>query len=189
MAYIGKNPRWNTGGFVPQAADPANPVEGMLFWSNGTPRAAGLWQYKSATWEQILPAVGIDNKFERIQGLIVGTASDVTNGIADFSSIQSAITASAAGGKITILGESFTENITVTKKLHIVGNGHSTVINGTVNLDAAASDSSIKFLKFNDNVTADASCNKLIITDCFLASTKTITVDNILENIVLVIQD
>ena len=39
--------------YEPQAADPSNPVEGDVFMSNGTPRAIGLWIYKSAAWEAI----------------------------------------------------------------------------------------------------------------------------------------
>jgi len=38
---------------TPQAADPGSPVVGMLYVSNGTPRAAGLWIYTSDGWSQI----------------------------------------------------------------------------------------------------------------------------------------
>lgn len=50
MAYIGRNPDWNTSTFNPLSADPANPVEGMVFYSDGTSRNEGFWHYKNGAW-------------------------------------------------------------------------------------------------------------------------------------------
>lgn len=36
----------------PQSSDPSNPSEGMIQQSDGTVRAAGLWQYVGGTWQQ-----------------------------------------------------------------------------------------------------------------------------------------
>ena len=38
----------------PQSSDPSNPLEGDLFISNGTPRAAGLWRYDGAAFQRLL---------------------------------------------------------------------------------------------------------------------------------------
>lgn len=38
---------------TPQAADPGSPVNGMLFTSDGTSRAAGLWFYDGTDWIQL----------------------------------------------------------------------------------------------------------------------------------------
>ncbi len=38
---------------VPQSVDPSNPVEGQLQRADGTARAIGLWEYKSAAWAQL----------------------------------------------------------------------------------------------------------------------------------------
>jgi hypothetical protein len=38
---------------TPQSSDPGSPAEGMLFMSNGTPRAEGLWIYTDSAWVQI----------------------------------------------------------------------------------------------------------------------------------------
>lgn len=38
---------------TPQAADPGSPVTGMVFYSNGTPRAAGIWTYNGTGWVQL----------------------------------------------------------------------------------------------------------------------------------------
>ena len=50
MAFIGRNPKWNTATHTPQSSDPTNPVEGMLFYSDGTSRAEGLWTYRNLNW-------------------------------------------------------------------------------------------------------------------------------------------
>jgi hypothetical protein len=38
---------------TPQAADPGTPVEGMLFYADGTSRAEGIWFYDGTSWAQI----------------------------------------------------------------------------------------------------------------------------------------
>ena len=53
MAFIGNNPKWNTQTNSPQSADPANPVEGMIFYSDGTSRAKGLYNYKDGQWQPV----------------------------------------------------------------------------------------------------------------------------------------
>lgn len=40
-------------GLKPRSTDPTSPVEGDLFFSNGTPRAKGLWEYKNSAWVQL----------------------------------------------------------------------------------------------------------------------------------------
>lgn len=39
--------------FLPQSTDPSNPKEGDIFRSDGTPRAAGLWEYLGGDWVRI----------------------------------------------------------------------------------------------------------------------------------------
>jgi len=50
MAYIGKNPRATTWVYTPQSATPSNPVEGMVFRSDGTALSEGLHEYRGGTW-------------------------------------------------------------------------------------------------------------------------------------------
>ena len=60
MSFIGKNPKWNTSSYAPQSADPSNPVEGMVFRSDGTSRAEGLWEYINGNWSFV--GAGISDK-------------------------------------------------------------------------------------------------------------------------------
>lgn len=79
MAFIGNNPKWNTATHTPQSADPSNPVEGMIFYSDGTSRAEGFWVYTNSQWVRVgKESGGLDvfytNDFEE------DSASDLTSG-------------------------------------------------------------------------------------------------------------
>lgn len=58
MSFIGNNPKWNTGRYNPQSADPSNPVQGQTFYSDGTSRAEGLWQYNGTDWIPVGQSAG-----------------------------------------------------------------------------------------------------------------------------------
>ena len=64
---------------TPQASDPGSPVNGMIFNSNGTPRAAGLWKYNGTSWEQF----SNENRSESIipKDSVTVRAATTTNGI------------------------------------------------------------------------------------------------------------
>ncbi len=53
MAFVGKNLKINTSTFTPQSAQPANPVEGMVYYDDGTTNTEGLYKYQNAVWEFI----------------------------------------------------------------------------------------------------------------------------------------
>jgi len=44
---------YNGTTYDPRVADPSNPVEGDVQFSDGTARAKGLWEYKSGSWTQL----------------------------------------------------------------------------------------------------------------------------------------
>lgn len=60
MAYIGKQITVNGVIYTPLSADPSNPKEGQLFYSDGTIRAEGLWVYKNSNWSQV--GAGVSDK-------------------------------------------------------------------------------------------------------------------------------
>lgn len=43
-------------GLEPVSADPSNPVQGQLQYSDGTAHTEGLWVYDGADWNQVTPA-------------------------------------------------------------------------------------------------------------------------------------
>ena len=71
MSYIGKNIVINTETLTPLNADPSNPTTGMIYCSNGTPRAAGLWEWNGTAWV-LLGGGGLLNVYH------AATAAEVT---------------------------------------------------------------------------------------------------------------
>ncbi len=53
MAFIGKNPKFNTNTLTPQSAAPANPVEGMIYYDDGTTNTEGVYKYQNGAFEFI----------------------------------------------------------------------------------------------------------------------------------------
>jgi len=114
-------------------------------------------------------------KINSIYEAVVGNSSQVASGSATYSSIQTAINAVAAGGKITILQGSFTENLTINKEICIHGKGRSSIINGTINFGNGSSGSMLKFTKITGNVTIDLLTEAINISDNWISSGKNVT--------------
>lgn len=114
---------------------------------------------------------------------VVGSAAQVTAKVATHSSLQAAIDAVSSGDAIFILTGTYSETITINKQLSLLGEGHGTVINGTVNIQSGSDYSLIKFVKFTDNVVIDSGATGNIISEFWLASGKTIT-DNSTDELI-----
>ncbi len=104
--------------------------------------------------------------------LVVGSATEVGNGIADYSSLASAIAALSSGGKI-IVRSSYTgaENVSLSANFQIEGQGHLTVL-GT--LTFTGDFNSVSNLK-HGNVVFNAGADKNQITGTWLDSGGTVT--------------
>jgi len=133
MAYTGTNPTFNWQNLTPQSTDPVSPNEGDLFISDGTPRPEGLWIYQNGMWNF---ASGTN---PRIYDIIVGSATDVSNGFANYSSIQSAVNAAASGDKILILDNTYVENVSISSKTNITleGKGYDSYIQGALTISSS----------------------------------------------------
>lgn len=53
MSNIGRSPSLDRVRFTPLSADPVNPAEGDLQYSDGTARPEGFWVYKNGAWSQV----------------------------------------------------------------------------------------------------------------------------------------
>lgn len=126
-----------------------------------------------------VPGAGIYNA-------VVGSAAQVIAGVATHSSITAAIAAVATGESILVLPGTFTENVTVNKKVYLTGLGHGSVLNGT--LTFSIDFSSFKLMRVADNVVFSIGADGNILNDCWLAATKTVT-DNGTGNLVQLIQE
>lgn len=111
-------------------------------------------------------------KLNQILSLTVGTAAQVAEGVATHTSLQTAINASVAGGKITVLGGvSSTENIILNKRILIVGEGYDSYINGTFTLNGSDF-STLKNIRVNQFIVSAGSDGN-IIENCFWATNPT----------------
>ena len=119
---------------------------------------------------------------------IVGSAAEVSLGIATYSSIQTAIDQASTGDRILVLNGNFTEDIVINKEVAIIGQGASTTITGTINLTIDAARCLIKWLRFTGDLTVDANSNWHFIRECWQANGSSIT-DNGTDNSILVIQE
>ena len=111
-------------------------------------------------------------------GIVVGNAADVTAADAHYSTIAEAILNSPAGGRITLLPRTFTENLTLTKELHFFGNGALSEINGTIQFSSGSERSSFEKVKFGGNITVDNGVTKLILTNGWIDNAATLTDNN-----------
>lgn len=110
--------------------------------------------------------------------LVVGTSAQVNMGAATHSTIQSAINAAASGAKITVLQGTYTESLTINKEVHIHGKGRSSVIDGTISIGSSGTGVSIKFCRITGDTTIDSLAYHVMISDNWIASSKTITGGN-----------
>ena len=112
---------------------------------------------------------GIDKPRYEGYDLVVAPASSLAD-IGKFSthtSIQSAINAASSGGKILILNGTYTEPVTINKKITLEGQGHNTLINGTLTVTSAGAYTAIQKLKVTQNITIQASANNIYMRDCW----------------------
>jgi nitrous oxidase accessory protein NosD len=113
--------------------------------------------------------IGIDKpRYEGCDFVVAPAGSIADSGkYATHTSIQSAINAASAGGKILILNGTYAESITVNKKITLEGQGHNTLINGTLTVTSAGAYASIQKLKVAQNITIQAGANNVYMRDCW----------------------
>ena len=114
-------------------------------------------------------------KVNTIYEATVGSSAQVTAGYAQYTSLQAAITAVAAGGNIFLLNGNITENITIAKEINITGKGRSSLITGTCTLNSGASYCTIMRMKFTGNVVINSGANGNFFREIFLNTGSTVT--------------
>ncbi len=87
---------------------------------------------------------------------IVGSASQVSSGLATDSTIVGAIAAASSGNNILILAGTFTETVVCAKQLVIEGSGYSSRLNGSWTFSTGASYSSLSSIRVGGNITINS---------------------------------
>ena len=108
------------------------------------------------------------NRINGLANIIVGQASDVAAGTAQYSSLQAAITNAGTGAVIVVLsGVSITETVTCNKRVSIRGvGGYDSYINGTFTLQSGGSFCSISGIRVGQFIL-NSGANGNIIGSCF----------------------
>ncbi len=119
---------------------------------------------------------------------IVGTAAQVTAGIATDSTIAGAISACVAGNSILILAGTYTENPNIAIKLTIQGTGENCNIAGSITFASGSDYSYLRGIRTTQSITLNSAVSGVIVTEVFLASGMTF-VDNSTGSMVSGIQE
>lgn len=104
-------------------------------------------------------------------------ASPAIAGFSTHTTIAAAIAAVSAGDEILIMNMTFTENVSVNKTLHIVGQGDTSVISGTLTFTSAADYTLIQGVKITGTITINSGADGITLRDCFVPSTWNNTTD------------
>lgn len=96
MSYIGDKPTVKRVEYDPQASDPANPTEGQLFYSDGTSRAQGFWEYDGTQWNPLGTSAG------GINYIANPDAEGGTTGYAAYADAAQADPVDGSGGSPTV---------------------------------------------------------------------------------------
>jgi len=120
--------------------------------------------------------------------ITVGSLSQVQNGTADYDSITTAIINAIDGDMIIVKSGSYIENITINKNIHIIGEGHGTVIQGNLSFNSTRNGCSIIGLKVTGQISFVAGSKNCIMNDCWVSITGSV-LDNGTNNIYSVLQE
>lgn len=129
------------------------------------------------SWVSVASGTTTD-RVNEIYDIVLGSAAQVTAGVATHSSWASAISAATAGDTIYVLDGAWTENVTVSKQLHIIGSGFTSALTGSITFTNASDQSFLEGVKVSDNITLNAGADGVIIKNIWLANGKSFLVDS-----------
>ena len=110
-----------------------------------------------------------------IYDAVVGSAAQVTNKLANYSSITSAIAGVSSGQRIFVLPGTYTENPTINgETIVLYGSGQNTVISGNLSLTSATY-CLIQNIKVTGTLTTDSASTGNIIENVFVAGLSSVT--------------
>lgn len=115
------------------------------------------------------------SQLSAINDILVGTSGQVAAGIAQYSSLQTALGTLSTGGKIFLVGNPTAENISISlPNIFIEGKGRETQITGTLTFVSGADYGLVRALRITDNVTMNS--NKTYLREIWLAPGKAVSI-------------
>jgi hypothetical protein len=130
-------------------------------------------------------------KLTGLYDAIVGTAAQVTAGVATHSTLQAAHDAVAAGSNILVLNNvTLSGNTTLSKRVMVLGKGPGSVLTGNLTVASGAVGSIIKCLKVTGNIAFQAGADRCFMTECYQTSSSTFSNDaSNVDNVINVITE
>lgn len=145
-------------------------------------------KFDDGTAWQTLASNSAADKLAQIYDAVVGTAGQVSLGIATHSTLSAAITAVSAGDTILLLDTTITENISLAKKVYIQGKGHNSVLAGTFTFASGASKAIVKNIQITGNITINSGVSNALLSEVFVPAGTVIT-DNGSANWVFALEE
>lgn len=143
------------------SSDPSNPKAGDMYF-NTTSNVFRF--YDGSAWANVTPPGGGGS----LPYYTIGTGGD-------YSTIASAITAAATDDEFLILKGTYTENVSVNKRIKIFGQGYGSVISGTLTFTSAADFAHFSLCKITGNITIDSGANGVQLVEFWTNSSATLT--------------
>lgn len=118
------------------------------------------------------------NKLNGLYDAIVGSAAQVSSGMATHSTLQAAHDALISGCNILVLNNVvLSGSSTLSKRLMISGKGGGSVLTGSLTLNSGAAGSIIKHLKVVGAVQFNAGADKCFMSECYQDSAYSLSND------------
>lgn len=149
------------------AADPAAGYAGRMFFNT----TSSTLKYDTGAAIVALGAATLANRWTWV--VSASSATGYTH-----TGIGAAITAASAGDSILILPGTYVENVSVSKRLFIEGNGYDSYINGTWTFTSAADYSIVEKVRVATSITADSGADYIQMVTSYLDAAMTALVDN-----------
>lgn len=153
---------------------------GGLYHPHQTWRCVGICFNDGSSNIAEVVSVGIPNREPDLRyAAVVGTLANIIAGNATYALVSEFETDASGGESILLLPGTYTENLTLSKELHILGRGRGAILDGTIVFATGSTYSSMHFIKVTGNVTINSAVDGIFFADNWLSTTKTVTDSNL----------
>lgn len=133
-----------------------------------------LYVSDGTNWLAFAPSSS--SRLNALYQVVIGSAAQVTSGVATHSTWAAGLAAAAANDVVLILPGTWTENATLdVSGVTIQGAGYGSYLNGTLTVTTNAGASRIFGLHVGDNITYNTGSSSCKMYDIWLAGGKTLT--------------
>lgn len=145
----------------------------IKFWANLTSPAVSLEVRRKAGTVDTSSSNAA--KIAAMFDIVVGSPTQVLQGVAQYSSINTAIQSSSTGYNILVLNGTYNETVLVDRQVVLLGKGFSTVINGGLTFGATTNNAAVSKFHIIGNLTFNSGSIGNYVETCWGNSAGTTT--------------